>query len=88
MSLLNLTDIMNPGSPLFASIYIYIYICIYNFCDTYFFFLIYISCWKEYDPCDSSSFDYEPDGTPIGSYSKGKLLLRSYIYILNILLFE
>ena len=35
---------------------------------------------KEYDCSDSFPFDYERSGIPFGSFSKGKLSLRSYSF--------
>ena len=38
----------------------------------------FLSIWMGYNRSDSFSFDFEPNGVPFGSKSKGKLLLRSY----------
>ena len=40
------------------------------------FFFEFLSILKEYDRNVSFSFDYEPNGPPLGSQSKGKLSLH------------
>ena len=37
-----------------------------------------LSQWKGYDRGDSFPFNFEPNGIPFGSESKGKLSPRSY----------
>ena len=40
--------------------------------------LVYCFHFYEYDRGDSFPFDFEPNGIPFGSKSKGKLSRRSY----------
>ena len=40
--------------------------------------LYFLSYWMGYDHGDSFPFDFEPNGIPFGSKSKGKLSPRSY----------